>query len=91
MSNGGRLGISGTELAYRRTVALAQGGYLKYTEPTEDEIKRYREEEYPTWFIEEFKQMLVGMVSAVESADSICQDVLSGRERAGRFLQTTPS
>jgi hypothetical protein len=42
-------GLAGSELALRRTVAVAQGGFFKYTPPSADEIRRYREVDYPGW------------------------------------------
>jgi hypothetical protein len=42
-------GLSGTELLLRRTAALGQGRYFRYTQPTEEEIRKYRQVDYPDW------------------------------------------
>jgi len=42
-------GVSGSALTLRQTVAVARGGYFKYTKPSADEIARYRDVEYPAW------------------------------------------
>jgi hypothetical protein len=42
-------GLSGTELLLRRTEALGRGRFFKYTQPTEDEIRQYRQVDYPDW------------------------------------------
>jgi hypothetical protein len=42
-------GLFGTELLLRRTAALGRGRHCRYTQPTEDEIRTYREVDYPVW------------------------------------------
>lgn len=56
--------LSSTELSIRQTVAIARGGYLKYTEPTADEIRKYRKDEYPAW-LARVRQTLVGAHSSL--------------------------
>jgi hypothetical protein len=46
----------------RQTVAVAQGGCLKYTKPTAEEIGKYRETDYPAWLVR-VRQTLVEAAS----------------------------
>jgi PIN domain len=51
-------GLSGTELLFRRTAAVGLGRHCRYTQPTEDEIRKYREVDYPDW-LKRVKEFLV--------------------------------